>query len=139
MFCSIRRTCDKPLHKPPSFHHQTSFHKPSHSDRTFPRKAYNGIPEELWLKDYSFNTDTYEEIFTLPNDSAGGEKYYAITIGDVRLVVLFAACPWRSPSLASNIRGKYRESDRDLNNPANWGYGQHILEPIYKVVSNING
>lgn len=91
-----------------------------------------GVSEELWLKDYSFNTDTYEEIFTLLNDSAGGEKYYAITIGDVRLVVLFAACPWRSPSLASNISGRYRESDRDLNNPANWGYGQHIFEPIHQ-------
>jgi len=88
--------------------------------------------EELQLKNYSFNTDTYEEIFTLPNDSPGGEKYYAITIGDVRLVVLFAACMWRSPSLASNIKGKYRESDRDFNNPAAWGYGQHIYEPIHK-------
>ncbi|MFB2897911.1 metallophosphoesterase [Aerosakkonemataceae cyanobacterium BLCC-F50] len=90
------------------------------------------IPEELWLKDYSFNTDTYQEIFTLPNDSFGGEKYYAITIGDVRLVVLFAACAWRSPSLASSIKGKYRECDRDLNNPINWGYGQHIFEPIHQ-------
>ncbi|XWK91412.1 MAG: metallophosphoesterase family protein [Phormidium sp.] len=90
------------------------------------------IPEELWLKDYSFNIDTYQEIFTLPDDSTGGEKYYAITIGDVRLVVLFAACAWRSPSLASTIKGKYRECDRDLNNPANWGYGQHIFEPIHQ-------
>ncbi|MFB2836251.1 metallophosphoesterase [Floridanema evergladense] len=90
------------------------------------------ISEELWLKNYSFNTDTYEEIFTLPNDSSGGKKYYAITIGDVRLVVLFAACAWRSPSLASTIKGKYRESDRDLNNPENWGYGQHIFEPIHQ-------
>lgn len=90
------------------------------------------IPEESWLKNYSFNTETYEEIFTLPNHSSGGEKYYAISIGDVRLVVLFAACIWRSPSLASNIRGKYRESDRDLNTPANWGYGQHIFEPIHQ-------
>lgn len=90
------------------------------------------IPEELWLKDYSFNIDTYEEIFTLPDDSTGGEKYYAITIGDVRLVVLFAACAWRSPSLASTIKGKYRECDRDLNTPANWGYGQHIFESIHQ-------
>jgi len=90
------------------------------------------IGEAGWLKNYSFNTDTYEEIFTIPNDSPGGEKYYAITIGDVRLVVLFAACTWRSPSLASNIKGKYREGDRDLNNPAAWGYGQHIFEPIHQ-------
>jgi hypothetical protein len=105
----------------------------------FPRKIAKEIyrdkvdtTEELWLKNHSFNTDTYEEIFTLPNDSPGGEKYYAITIGDVRLVVLFAACIWRSPSLASDIRGKYRERDRDLNTPTAWGYGQHIFEPIHQ-------
>lgn len=100
---------------------------------TFPREVAQQIYQgKANLKDYSFNTDTYEEIFTLPNESSGGEKYYAITIGDVRLVVLFAACIWRSPSLASDIRGKYRESDRDLNTPENWGYGQHIFEPIQK-------
>ncbi|MFB2938216.1 metallophosphoesterase [Aerosakkonemataceae cyanobacterium BLCC-F154] len=100
---------------------------------TFPREvAKQTYQGKVNLKDYSFNTDTYEEIFTLPNDSPGGEKYYAITIGDVRLVVLFAACVWRSPSLASTVKGKYRESDRDLNTPENWGYGQHIFEPIHQ-------
>lgn len=40
------------------------------------------------VKDYSFNSDTYEEIFTLPQSDKGGKKYYAVTFGDVRLVVL---------------------------------------------------
>ncbi|GET37681.1 purple acid phosphatase family protein [Microseira wollei] len=83
-----------------------------------------------WVKDYSFNTDTYEEIFTLPESQEGGKKYYAVTFGDVRLVVLYVTNMWRTPSLAANARGKYKECDRILNNPENWGYGQHIFEPI---------
>ena len=83
-----------------------------------------------WVKDYAFNTDTYEEIFTLPVSQVGGKKYYAVTFGDVRLVVLYVTNMWRTPSLAPNARGKYKECDRTLNTPENWGYGQHIFEPI---------
>jgi Calcineurin-like phosphoesterase len=77
-----------------------------------------------------FNTVSYEEIFSLPASKTGGKKYYAVTFGDVRLVVLHVANMWRSPSLAANVRGRYKESDRDLNNRQNWGWGQHIFEAI---------
>lgn len=83
-----------------------------------------------WLKDNSFNTDTYEEIFTLPKSSSGGKKYYALSFGDVRLIVLHAANAWRTPSRASGVKGRYREREEDLSNPLEWGYGQHIFEPI---------
>ncbi|MBV9385178.1 MAG: metallophosphoesterase, partial [Chroococcidiopsidaceae cyanobacterium CP_BM_ER_R8_30] len=86
--------------------------------------------DERSSKDNSFNTDTYEEIFTLPKSSLGGKKYYAYSFGDVRLIVLFAANAWRTPSLAPGVRGRYREREEDLNNPLQWGYGQHIFEPI---------
>lgn len=85
-----------------------------------------------WLKDNSFNIDTYEEIFTLPESNQGGKKYYAVTFGDVRLVVLYATNIWRTPSLDVEARGKYQERVRDLNNPAEWGYGQHLFEAIAK-------
>ena len=84
-----------------------------------------------WLKDNSFNTDTYEEIFTLP-ESKGGKKYYAVTFGDVRLVVLYATNIWRTPNLDAGARGKYQERKQDLNNRSEWGYGQHIFEAIAK-------
>ncbi len=87
---------------------------------------------DRWLKNNSLNTDTYEEIFTLPQSSQGGEKYYAVTFGDVRLVVLHASNMWRVPALDSGARGKYREREDDLNHPDRWGYGQHIFEPIAK-------
>ena len=88
--------------------------------------------QQAWLKANSFNTDTYEEIFTLPQSMKGGEKYYAVTFGDVRLVVLFVTNIWRSSSLAPQVQGKYRERDLDFHRPENWGYGQHIFESIAK-------
>ena len=94
----------------------------------------NNNPEirDYWLKNNSFNTETYEEIFTLPKNQEGNEKYYAVTFGDVRLVVLYVTNIWRVPRLDADARGKYRERERDFNNPAEWGYGQHIFEPIVK-------
>ncbi len=85
---------------------------------------------DRWLKDNSFNTDTYEEIFTLPQSSQGGKTYYAVSFGDVRLVVLYATNIWRSPKLDADTKGKYQERKQDLNNPDEWGYGQHIFEAI---------
>jgi hypothetical protein len=86
--------------------------------------------EQTWLKNNSFNIDTYEEIFTLPTDSAGGKKYYALNFGDIRLISLYATNIWRSPSLSPDTKGKYREREEDLADPSRWGYGQHIFEPI---------
>ncbi|KAM3114107.1 metallophosphoesterase family protein [Phormidesmis sp. 146-33] len=86
--------------------------------------------DESWLKNHSFNTDTYEEIFTFPESSTGKKRYYATTFGDVRLVVLYATNMWRTPSLEADAKGKYRERQSDFNQPQNWGYGQHIFEPI---------
>lgn len=86
---------------------------------------------ESWLKDHSFNTDTYEEIFSLPESSPGGKTYYAVSFGDIRLVVLFATNIWRVPSLGPDAKGRYRERDADLEAPEKWGYGQHIFEPIF--------
>jgi len=99
-----------------------------HSRTLKPNKAEN--IGASWLKNNSFNTDTYEEIFTLPESNQGGKTYYAVTFGDVRLVVLYATNIWRSPNLDAEAKGKYQERERDLNNPDQWGYGQHIFEAI---------
>lgn len=95
-------------------------------DNAFPRTIGQN------QQDNSFNTDTYEEIFTLPESSSGGKTYYATTFGDVRLVVLYATNMWRSPKLEPHIRGKYQERQQDLNQPDNWGYGQVIFGAISK-------
>ena len=103
-------------------------------------KTYTSKAEELnpnsdpavydaWLRNNTYNTQTYEEIFSLPNDT-GTETYYAVSFGDIRLISLYATNIWRVPFLGPDARGKYRERDEDLKNPERWGYGQHIFEPI---------
>ena len=83
-----------------------------------------------WTEDNSFNTTTYEEIFTLPEESPGGERYYALQFGDVYLIGLYATRIWRTPSLNDDARGKYREPLAELDKPDNWGYGDFIFEDL---------
>ncbi len=85
---------------------------------------------DRWLENQSFNTKTYEEIFTLPRSPSGDQRYYAVTFGSVRLVVLYVTQIWRSPSREPTIRGRYQERTQDLQNSQQWGHGQHIFEPI---------
>jgi hypothetical protein len=85
-----------------------------------------------WIKNNSFNTDTYEEIFTLPQSNPGGKKYYATTFGDIRLISLYVTNIWRSPSLEADAIGRYKEGNSSLDRPQDWGYGQHIFEAIAK-------
>ncbi|MEA5502311.1 metallophosphoesterase family protein [Halotia wernerae UHCC 0503] len=101
-------------------------------DDTIPRAVAQKLYSGKSLIDNSFNTDTYEEIFTLPKSREGGKRYYAVSFGDVRLVVLYITNMWRTPNLDPKYTGRYREAEKDLNNPENWGYGQIIYEPITK-------
>ncbi|NEO87339.1 MAG: metallophosphoesterase family protein [Spirulina sp. SIO3F2] len=92
----------------------------------------SGDPEikAAWIKSQSFNSDTYEQLLTLPQSKSGGSKYYATTFGDVRLVVLDVTNIWRSFTLDPEQTSRYREPDWALDDPEKWGYGQHIFEPI---------
>ncbi|MDX2160714.1 MAG: metallophosphoesterase [bacterium] len=92
----------------------------------------NGDPaiRDQWIEDNSWNITTYEELFTLPDDSPGGEAYYAMQYGDVYVISLFSTRIWRTPGLGDDARGKYRERLRDLNNPTEWGYGDFIFEDL---------
>ncbi|HEY9835378.1 MAG TPA: metallophosphoesterase, partial [Vampirovibrionales bacterium] len=86
------------------------------------------VLRDRWLMDNSFNTITVNEIFNLPNPE--GKNYYAVTFGDVRLVVLYITNIWRNPNLGPKTKGRYRERADHLTQPEKWGYGQHIFEPI---------
>ncbi|MEM1310319.1 MAG: metallophosphoesterase [Cyanobacteria bacterium P01_H01_bin.153] len=90
---------------------------------------------QQWIVDQSFNTDTYDELFTLPTSAVPGSDrptshFYATTFGDIRLVSLFVTNVWRLPAVAPNTRGRFQESLSDLAKPIAWGHGQHIFEPI---------
>ncbi|WP_414543421.1 metallophosphoesterase family protein [Nostoc sp. CCY0012] len=102
--------------------------------RPVAQKLYSGKS----LINNSYNTNTYEEIFTLPQSKTGGKRYYAVSFGDVRLVVLYVTNMWRTPKLDEKSRGRYREATPDLNNPENWGYGQLIFEPIAQGTQQYN-
>ncbi|WP_223280171.1 purple acid phosphatase family protein [Nostoc sp. PA-18-2419] len=101
-------------------------------DDTIPHVVAEKFYPEKSLRDNSFNTVTYEEIFTLPTSQNGGKRYYAVSFGDVRLIVLYITNMWRTPKLDTQAKGRYQEPEKDLNNPENWGYGQVIYEPIAK-------
>lgn len=92
----------------------------------------SGDPQvrEDWIRDNSFNTITYEELFTLPDDGPEGEQYYALQFGDVYMIGLHATRIWRTPSLGAGARGKYREAERHLTIPEEWGWGEFIFKDI---------
>ncbi|MEM9772590.1 MAG: metallophosphoesterase [Cyanobacteria bacterium P01_D01_bin.73] len=82
--------------------------------------------------DRPFNTDAYESIFTLPKDSPGGKRYYAVTFGSIRLISLEITNVWRWYRMDDDVRGRYRERAEDFDNPQRWGGGQIIFESIEK-------
>ena len=98
-----------------------------------------GDPEQKrqWIIDNSYNSDAYEQLFSLPVSTVPNperpeqtSRYYATSFGDVRLVSLFVTHIWRKPQVTPKTQGRYRERQADLNNPGAWGHGQHIFEPI---------
>lgn len=99
----------------------------------------NAALRRQWIIDNSFNRTTYEELFTLPTSTVPNperaettSRYYALSLGDVRLVALDVTQIWRSPSLDPTVRGRYRERAADRDRPDRWGHGQHIFEPIHR-------
>ncbi len=87
---------------------------------------------EGWIENNSFNTITYEEIFTLPDNGPAGEQYYSIQFGDVYLIGLFSTRIWRHPKPSDGKPGKYYEAPAMLNTPEKWGYGDFIFEDVSK-------
>ncbi len=85
--------------------------------------------KEAFIQDNSFNTVSYEELFTLPESEDGGERYYATTVGDVRLVTLEITRIWRNNAVGS--ASKYSEPlgvTDELDSSR--GFGTHIFESI---------
>ncbi len=88
-----------------------------------------------WIEDNSWSTTTYEEIFTLPDDSPGGRQYYAVTLGDVRLVSLFSTRIWRGTTAnadpaARTANSRYQEAAANLSDPMKQGYGEFVFSSL---------
>ncbi len=91
--------------------------------------ALTATGKEQFILDNSFNTISYEEMFTLPPSKEGGERYYAETVGDIRLITLEVTRIWRNNSVGR--ASKYSEIPGELGetNP-NRKWGSHIYESI---------
>lgn len=99
--------------------------------RLLRERGLRGEELERQVLESSFNTVTYQEMFTLPADSPGGETYYAVTVGDVRLISLYVTHIWRERTTEPDRRrSAYVERSEDLGDPWAQGWGQHIFEPI---------
>ncbi|WP_134767067.1 metallophosphoesterase [Nocardioides sp. 1609] len=91
--------------------------------------------EAQWIEDNSWSTTTYEEIFSLPEDSPGGKKYYATTVGDVRMISLFSTRIWRGTNANTlpaerTATSRYQESATTLGDPMAQGYGEFVFESL---------
>ncbi len=83
-----------------------------------------------WVEDNSFSITTFQEIFALP----GPDPFYAVTVGGVRLIVLFATRVWRGwnagPEPAARVKSRYQESRwRNPDQPSR-GYGAFLFEDL---------
>ena len=79
-----------------------------------------------WIQDRSFNTITYEEIFSLPQESSGGELYYDLRYGDIYLAGLFITRPLRRSNIDSIFGGKFHENLP--HDPQTWLFGEFLFE-----------
>lgn len=86
---------------------------------------------DRWIEDNSFSTRTYEEVFSLP----GNERYYAASVGNVRLITLFVTRIWRwinaeADPAARTATSRYQEAASVLDAPLQRGYGEFIFEDV---------
>lgn len=82
--------------------------------------------KEQFIKDNSFNTTSYEEVYTLPQSKPGSKAYYAVTLGDIRLVVLDVCRIWRGNAVGA--MSKYSEKPGAAE--SDYGFGTFIFDPI---------
>jgi hypothetical protein len=90
------------------------------------KKNHTSYPHKQWIQDKSYNTITYEEIFSLPTDTPEGELYYDLRFGDIYMASLFVTRHWRTPRIDDPKGGKYHEGHP--NNPESWLFGDFIFE-----------
>jgi len=85
--------------------------------------------KEEWIIANSFNTYAYEEIFSLPDESPGGETYYSIEYGDVFLVGLYSTRPYRRRWDPEGLN-KYQEAPEFTRDPTQWAFGDFLYEDL---------
>jgi hypothetical protein len=87
---------------------------------------------ERWIRDNSFESITYEEMWSLP-EGPEGKQYWAQRYGDVFLISLNINRPWSTWN--PNQRGKFtepfsNETGQVTQNPDDWGFGDFTFIPF---------
>lgn len=95
-----------------------------HNETSLDAQFNDPVPKEYDAN--GFNTISWEEVYNLPKNEEGHQRYYAQTIGDVRLIVLEIANIWRAPAVGK--RGRYSEAPGASKEE--YGFGQFIFEAI---------
>lgn len=96
----------------------------------------HAVGKDEWIVRNSYNTTTYEQIFaSLPATSPGGVRYYATTIGNVRLITLDVTRAWRGTEatadpLARTSNSRHHDAAGTQDDPFARGYGEFGYEPI---------
>lgn len=72
-----------------------------------------------------WDVTTYGELFPVPASAEGGPRWWARSIGDVRVVALFVTRSWQS-----DVGATFQELPQDVADPARWRHGQFGYEPI---------
>ncbi|MBS61527.1 metallophosphoesterase [Salinisphaera sp.] len=85
-----------------------------------------------WIADQSHNQQSYRELFTFPDDSPGGEDFYAIAFGDVFLISMNVSRIWRGWNVGDDQSGKFKEAVSNLDKPDAWGFGEFLFERFDK-------
>lgn len=88
----------------------------------------SGLTKEEFIENRSYNTITYNEMFGTINGSGNTDKYYATSIGDVRLISLDVNRVWRLANIG--LAGKYSEIPG--MGEETYGYGDFIFERVDK-------
>ncbi len=91
-------------------------------------QAPEGYARDAFVRDASWDSTTYEEVFPYPRSDEGGPRWWSRDIGDVHVVALFVTQIWRPKGPSG--RGAFQEDAATLDDPTRWGYGQHVFEPV---------
>ncbi len=96
-------------------------------------------PQPLWyaqlhhnnpvkVRDQSFESVTYEQMWDQPDPGPRGERYWASRYGETFIISLHVNRIWRL--WGDNRKGKLCEAPESLANPDEWGFGDHVFDPF---------
>lgn len=85
-----------------------------------------------WIADNSHNQQSFLDIFSFPDNGAGGEAYFSVAFGDVFIISMNVSRIWRSWRISGSDKSKFIEKLTTLQDPTQWGFGEFLFERFDK-------